>query len=278
MNHENDESDIAAALDAARPLGVDLPLVDGRVVTLLTPNDVQRQIVDLERYGERPVRSRGNITTLTAAGFTEAVVLRASGIGSQVVYADHDKCALVAVLNDDLAAAAGWRDYRVLLELRSTPEWAHWTTHQGLGAQAKFAEAIEEGENEIVEPAALELLELAQTFHAHTAATFKQGGRLKDGRTQFVYEEDVDAKAGESGQLTIPSEFTVALRPFHGATPVKVKARLRWRLSRGELQIGYFLHRVDDIRRAAFAEVVDAVRDELSLPVVEGVAPPVTTC
>ena len=273
------ESDVAAALDAAEPPVVHVETGVSDIVTVAVKNGYTLSHTPNERWQSEPVRPRGTITALTATGFADAVNLRlpAEQDGASVVYADHDKCALVAIVNDDGGGDAGWRDHRIELQLRSTPEWTLWTSRQGLGSQEKFAETIEEGENEIVDPTATSMLELAQTFHASTSAKFRQSGRLTDGRTQFVYEEDVDAKAGESGQLTIPATFTLALRPFHGAQPVLVTARLRYRLARGDLQIGYFLHRVDDIKRAAFAELVEGTRAALALPVVEAVAPPPTT-
>ena len=79
-------------------------------------------------------------------------------------------------------------------------------------------------------------------------------------------------------KLVIPAEVTGALRPFYGASAVLVKARLRFAVRSGDLQIGYFLHRTDEIRRAAFAEVVDVVHGELAgVPLLEAVAPSACT-
>lgn len=258
------QSGIAAALDAARQ-SVEVHKLDGDVVVVASAPGASHQVLNLEKWRPEPARPRGTVRAVTADGFCASVGEKLRAEVLTVIYADPDTCKLVAVLNDD-----GWRDDRVDLDLRPTPEWTLWTGHQGLGSQEKFAAVIEEGADEIVTPSPVSMLELAQTFHASTSAKFKQAGRLQDGRTQFTYEEEIDAKAGDGGALAIPAEFTLGLRPFFGADRIEVKARLRYRLTRGDLQIGYFLHRSDDVRRGAFTEVVERVAEKLQQPLVEG--------
>lgn len=263
--------DVQAALEAAEPLVVEAAVGD-HAHSVVRRSDTVRDVVDTERWQAEPDRARGTVTALTAAGFVKAVetLLEVETYAANV-YTDADQCKLVAVLNDDAGGIVGWRDHRVVLDLRPTPEWVLWTSRQGLGAQARFAETIEEGEAEIVRPAATEMLDLAQTFHASLAANFKVANRLTDGRTQLVYEEQTDAKAGAAGETSIPAEFVLGLRPFHGAQRYEVRARLRFRIKSGNLEIGYFLHRADDVRRMAFADVSASVGEALAaLPLIEG--------
>lgn len=268
--------DVQAALEAASPLVV-AETVGDFAQSLVRQDKTTREVVDTETWQAEPARRRGTVTALTAEGFVTAVTtIHEVETFAANVYSDADQCRLVCVLNDDAGGIAGWRDHKVLLDLRATPEWALWTGAQGLGSQQRFAETIEQGEAEIVRPTATVMLDLAQTFHASVAARFKVANRLTDGRTQLVYEEDVDAKAGTTGETTIPGEFVLGLRPFHGAERYEVRARLRYRLRSGALEIGYFLHRADDVRRLAFADVAAKVGEALSaLPMIEGQpAPP----
>ncbi|MEJ7846265.1 MAG: DUF2303 family protein [Acidimicrobiales bacterium] len=268
---------VDAALRAAEPLRYEANAGLAAVQTIRR-NDTVREVIDIEPWQATPTRHRGTVTALTGPGFAIAVQTHMEVEAyAAAVYADADACQLVAVLNDDSGGIVGWRDHRVLLDLRPTPEWTLWTNGQGLGKQARFAETIEQGEAEIVRPSATEMLDLAQTFHAATAAKFKAGNRLQDGRQQLVYEEDIQASAGGAGTAAIPSEFLVGLRPFHGAERYEVRARLRFLVRGGELSIGYFLHRADEVRRLAFADVVAKVAEDLSsLPLIEGrpAAPP----
>lgn len=267
-----DASGVSAALEAAQAHAQVLDANDEQNVYVVATRDDRRiHEIDLERYEDAPVRSRGTVRTFTAEGFLTSFRQLVGGERPATVYADPDQCRLVAVLNDDEAGNPGWRDHRIELDLKTTPEWSLWTGRQGLGPQARFAEVIEEGETEIVEPSATVMLEIAQTFHASTGAKFKQHGRLRDGRTQLSYEEEIEATAGE-GLVDIPESFTIEVRPFYGADPVAVQCRLRYRLERGALTIGYQIHRPDDVRRTSFAtDVVDHIREQLKgFVVVEG--------
>jgi uncharacterized protein YfdQ (DUF2303 family) len=266
-----DTSGVAAALEAAQPAAkiLDQQLVND-VLVIAERQDGRTHQLDLERYLPDPARSRGTVQALTAAGFVASFKHRSTAWS--VIYADTDQTCLVAVLNDDDDQTPGWRDHRITYTPQPTPEWRHWTTHQGLHSQDVFARALEEGETEIRNPSATVMLELAETFHASVGAKFKQAGRRTDGRTQLVYEEEIEATAGE-GMAEIPDSFTIEVRPFYGARAVEVVCRLRYRLNRGELQIGYRIHRPDEIVRHAFdTDVVGSIRDQLpDILVVEGV-------
>lgn len=207
---------------------------------------------DLEKYGSAPRRSRGTVNVHDAHSFVVAVTER----GAATAYADEEKTALVAILNDDSPDFPGWRDYRVSLALRPTPEWTAWKDGQQLGDQQRFAERIEDGLPEIVEPAGAIMLEIAQTFHASVGVEFRSANRLTDGQTQLAYIEDTKASAGKAGNVTIPETFKLVVRPFIGSDRFEVDARLRYRVAGGKLQIGYVLVRPDEVERNAFNDVV----------------------
>lgn len=276
MTTEPTTSDVAAALEAAEPQAQILDANgDSTLLVVAARNDRQVHQIDLERFEREPVRSRGTVKALSADGFIAAYRHRTVEDASYgaVIYADPDGCQLIAVLDDDYAGHPGWREHRIELALQPTPEWMHWKGHQGLGSQQRFAETVEEGQDEIVgEPNATLMLEIAQEFTASIGGKFTQKGRLRDGSVQFVYEETVDAKVGE-GLVDVPQFFTVRLRPFYGAEPRDIEARVRYTCRAGELKIGYVLHRPDEVQREAFAvDVVANVREQLPDTVlVEGV-------
>lgn len=262
-------SDVAAALDAAEDNVEILDTTDDGCVHLVARHtDYAVEPHDLQRYEGQPSRARGTVTALTQDGFIRAVEARHTG--TTTIYADEADLHLVAVLNDDTADKPGWRDHRVTYQPRTTPEWQLWMGGQGLRPQDEFAAMIDAGETDIREPSATVMLDIAQTFEASTSAKFKKAGRIKDGKTQLVYEEDIEASAGE-GMVTIPDSFTVELRPFYGAEPVMVPCKLRYRLKSGELAIGYHIHRPEEIRRDSFMAVVGAVEADLSgITLVQG--------
>lgn len=266
-------SDVAAALDAAEDHVELLDNIDNDTVQVISRRDDYRvEVHDLERYQPAPSRSKGTVRALTADGFVRAVTHRMSDPADTVVYANVDSLTLTAVLNDDHAGNAGWRDHKVAWSPQTTPEWKHWIGSRGLGSQERFAAVIEEGEADIVNPSATVMLEIAQTFQASIGAKFSKAGRIRDGRTQLKYEEEIEAKAGE-GMVEIPETFTVLLRPFYGAEPVSVTCKLRYRLNRGELAIGYHITRPEEIQRDAFVQVVSSLAgiDLDNLTFVDGI-------
>jgi uncharacterized protein YfdQ (DUF2303 family) len=161
-----------------------------------------------------------------------------------------------------------------VLQLRPTDHWRHWLSLDGqLVRQQQFAEHIEQGLVEIVEPAAAEMLEIAQHFQANTTASFQTSRLLSNGQVQLKYIEDVDAKGGAAGQLDIPSTFTLALQPFEGSDQYRVTARLRYRVAAGQLTIGYQLDRPRDVLQAAFDDVVNEIAETTGITPYAGTAP-----
>lgn len=242
-----------------------------RLVTL--PEGHTHELLDLESFTANPRRPLGTVQVHDADGFVGAVQQRVH-TAAPVIYADEERMALVAVLNDDHAATAGWRDHRVQLALRRRPEWEHWRKLDGhLVDQEAFATHVEDGLAELQAPGAAVMLDLAQTFHATTSARFKGGHRISSGARQLVYEEEIDATAGTSGDVAIPDTIELAVRPFFGAERYAVTGRFRFNLRGGVLTLGYKLDRPDDVERAAFAAIRDAVATELTLTAIAGVAP-----
>lgn len=250
--------------------------VTAGVLHVAFPPEWTDRTIDLQQYQEHPRRPVATVKVHDAAGFVAAVTQRISDEdGPAVVYADEERTALVALLNDDHGLGAGWRDHRVELALRRRPEWTHWMSLDGqMVNQEQFASHIEDGLAEIVDPSAADMLDLAQTFHATTSARFKGGHRLASGARQLVYEEEIDASAGDQpGTLAIPEWITLTMRPFFGAEKYEVRARFRFKLAAGNLTLGYKLERPSDVERAAFGDVRDAVAEELKLTPIAGVAP-----
>lgn len=231
-----------------------------------------QEIVDLERFADEPRSKRGQVCLHTGPSLAAYVTLH-KGSGS-MLYADVEARQIVAVLNDHDPEGPGWCDHRAALQLRHTPEWDHWASLDGkLVTQVDFAHHIERGLAEIENPEAAEMLELAQSFEASSSAQFRSATRLDSGERQFTYQETIQARAGQTGQLTIPETFTLGVAPFEGSPKYAVIARLRYRLREGTLTIGYELDRPEDVIRAAFSDVLTDVEAGTDLHALRGVAP-----
>lgn len=266
---------VQAIIDVAQEAAVPKQLDPDRY-GVIVPDGGSFQLVDLvaerEKQGLTPYRKRGSATLHTAASLSEYVQRHATA--ATAIYADIEKASVVAVLNGDTADTAGWGDFRATLVLRHPPAWKRWLSRNGvLGSQQQFAEHIETGLTEIVEPPAADLLEMAQHFQATAKVDFRSAKVLSNGQRQLTYEETIDAKAGQKGQLTIPAEFTVALQPFEGSAVYRVLARLRYRIADGSLVIGYQLDRPEEVLRAAFDDVLNEIAETTGLTPFAGVAP-----
>lgn len=217
-----------------------------------------------------PRRSHGTVLVDSANDVITAVEQRRLNGVPPVVYTQPRDLTITAVLNDDHDDTPGWGDYVVTAQLRRTPEWAAWLNGQGLHTQDEFAEFIEDHLEDIETPPAAEMLELAQTFQAHTTARFSRASRLSSGVVALNYVEDQTVAAGDDGAITIPSEFTLVIRPFDGCDRYRVTARLRYRVGQGTLQIGWKLHRPEDIEATVMDEQVAAVAAAFGVDPISG--------
>ena len=271
----------AAAIDAGVKIAGPQPLhdPDGRFFTQLVPAGARVENIDLAQLGQslaaHPHRKQGTVHVQDAQSFIDYVGKHQ--LDCTEVYADLSRQKLVAVINahagssDDTDGVAGHGDHRCALELLPTREWQVWTARDKKALpQTEFAEHLEDNAHNVVSPDGATMLEIASSLLASTSVDFKSASRLHDGQVTFRYEETTQARAGQTGDLDIPTTFTLSLRPFEGADPVDVVARFRYRITSGNLALSYALLNPEDIARQAFLDHVDVVRDEIAPPVFQG--------
>ncbi len=224
----------------------------------------ERDVLDLSAYLDTPKRAKGTVTAQTVDDFARYVARHDTQDGT-TVWVDMDTHRVVGVLDDHGQETPGWGEHRAVLQLKATDQWAHWTKLDGrLVDQETFAEHIEDGQREIVEPDPLFMLEIAQTMQGHTKADWKSARRLQDGRVSFGYHEDATATAGGNGELEIPATFKLGIAPFLGEESYGLTARLRWRVNGGNLQIGYKLDRPGDVVRDAIDHIADRLAHQFA--------------
>ena len=213
-------------------------------------------IASHERYAGEPWRSRGTSTVTDAASLVKLLAMPAHS--GSVLFADENSGRLTAVVN----YLGGWRDHRIALQLTTSEQFARWMQASGkFYRQSEFAELVEDGLADIVEPDSADMLEIAQSFQATTSVQFESGTRLTSGAVRFRYHEDVDAKAGRAGEMDVPSSFTLRVPVWRGGAVVEFQANLRYRISREGLALGIKIPGLDEVLRLAFeATVIDVER------------------
>ncbi len=251
--------DAQAIIDAARLTASPVALTPDEPQGFVVPPGHQVVVPDLSAWRQSPSRKTGVYKPATV----EALIAYAKryAISRETVWVHPTSGRVQIVLDDDHDDGPGFAQHRADLRLEHTPEWNYWLAKHGreMGQEA-FAEHIEEGGQEIVEPDAATVLEIAQTFHMTTKVTFRQATRLTSGAVQFQYDNEGTAKAGAKGDLTIPTVIMLQLAPFIGEPEQRLVARLRYRVREGALTLSYHLDRPDRVIRDA----LDGVAGQLA--------------
>lgn len=245
-------------------------------VYLVHNGDGTSRLHDLtgDTYRDTPRRKTGTTTVRDVASFL-AYWGKHSYDQESEIYADRDTLRLTAVLDGHgpHGADPGWCQHRLVLQLRHSDAWQAWASASGrMLSQLAFAEFIEDHRADVRDPSAADLLEMAQEFHATKNVTFKAGALLKSGQRKLQYVEQIDASAGQRGDIVIPDAFDLALAVFDGATEAEqVTARLRYRIDTdGRLGLGFVLDQLTDVVAAAFEGVVAEVTAGVTVPVLRG--------
>lgn len=265
--------------DAERELRSTTAEPDTALYVTRLRHDERVEVTSVERHLDAPIIPRGRADLHDPADFGE-YVNRLGHHTHTTVWADPDAGRIVAVFDDHAGwEDAGWRSHTAVLTLKPDPDWTEWIRSDGNpGRQAWFAEHIEGLAHTVVDPDSATMLELARTFDAKRSVNFRSGVRLDSGDVQLTFEETTKAKAGEKGQLEIPYEFVIRCAPFLGVPQAELKARLRWRITEGDLSIGYALQRPDLVRRDIIAALIAELRGVIEpMPVFMGLPPAAVT-
>lgn len=277
---DNDKNPIGTALDAGIALAGPTELIDGARYAFVVPDGGQVQVIDndLDQFRDRPRRKTGKATLHTATAFI--AYLGKHGLPETEIWADVASSRITAVINahhgiyageGTVSDKAGWGDHRATLALQHTPSWLAWTARNSkLGSQLDFAEHLEDYAGDVRNPNSATMLEIAQTFTANRKIDFDSSQRLSSGEVQLRWHEEIDAKAGRKGDISIPERFELALQPYEGSPAYKIQARLRYRITDGRLAIGYALDRPDEALRIAFTDVTDQIAQETERQVWHG--------
>lgn len=186
------------------------------------------------------------------------------------IFVDADNAKLKAILDYHTAPdAPSWNRHTVTYQFPKTVEWSKWLANNGTKmAQEDFALFIEDNIKEVVDPDGATMLEIASSLQATNNVSFKSAKRLDNGETQFDYREDIESTAGAQGQLSIPSEIKIALKPFQGSETYNVTARFRYRITQGQLVMWYDIIRPHAIIEDAIKDAVEKVKTEIKEGVV----------
>lgn len=226
------------------------------------------KVEDLERLLPVPARTRAAVTAKSAETF--AAYVKAFALPATVVFGDQERFQLVGIIDYHAKDAPAFREHRVTYSAPRSLEWKTWRGSNGKTmAQADFARFIEDNVVDIRDPAGAEVLEVSRGLQAKKSVEFASAIRLADGSQQFTYAETI-AGTTSKGTMQVPEEFTLGIPVFLGGPLYEVRARLRYRIDGGKLQLWYDLYRPEHIERDAFGTICADITASTGIAVWEG--------
>lgn len=294
ISDQAETSAIVAALaqQAALPKALDEGIyaildADGAVQIVETAGYEQQREHDwAQAHSDRPEFIHRAVTLLDVDSFIDYLTANTfenapeeeieHAVGSRFVHANNGHLELWADIDARTIRAIldgydGLRKHTATLQLKIAREWAEWAHIDGkLLGQVEFAQFIEDHLSTIAQPDGAQLLDICQTLEATKSAVFKQQHILASGQRTFRHEEQIEGKAGVKGDLTIPGELTLVLRPFQGSDPIPITARFRFRPDSEGLRLGVKLAEPDRVLEEAFALIVGDVQGRVPVHVNNG--------
>ncbi len=151
--------------------------------------------------------------------------------------------------------------------------------------QAEFAAFLEDHVHEVAVPeegerhhwenllksrfaTPVELIDLSRGLEVTVGARVKNKQRLESGETQMVFE--VEHRDASGNELTIPGLFLISVPAFYRGEPLRIPARLRYRLQGGEIVWFYQLFRPDEGVDDRLRNDVITVQKRTGLPTYDG--------
>lgn len=226
----------------------------------LVPEGVKLQ--DLEGLLPAPTRIRQALKVLDADTFI-AYVNRFATPASAVFCDGPEGRNFVAKLDYHQPDQPSWGQHVAVYQCPISIEWGRWKAGDRKKMdQATFAEFFEENIRDITvpegnpqAPSPADMLEISRTLEAKKNISFRQGTRLDNGQVQLTYNEQIDGQAGETGQLKIPEQFFIGIRPFLGGDAFCVPVRFRYRIAESRLVMWFELVRPDKVLEEAYTTV-----------------------
>lgn len=261
------KNDIQTELEAAYEVGLATVEheVNGRTV-LVVREGYEPRIVDTSAFEERTPWPKGHAQLLDEGSFV-AYLKRFWRADESVLFAGADS-RLSATFDyhrseDERLAGnpkqGGRGDFGATFAPRFTPSWIEWrAANEKPIDQEKLLEFLERRMGDIASPDGAELREVISFFKVHSNIGFVSGRNLTNGTANFQWSEEAAASAGAAGDLSVPTEFTVLLKPFRDLSDARAfTAQLRWRIQRPNVSFSFHLQgeSLDD-----YVEVLNELR------------------
>lgn len=266
-------------------LGAGLP---ENVPVYLPPGGAPASMAALiESYRQAPSRRIGTATATLLASFIAMVVRHKDD--HSAIFADTalPSPKLTAVIDyHQIDGAPRHGQHRIIYPFPVTPELTAWLGQNGKPMeQAAFAAFLEEHAAELASPTEAEaiewerlfrerfappneLLDLSRSLEICVGQTIKRAERLASGERTIEFVETQTDRSGN--KVDVPGIFLVSVQAFVDGDPIRIPARLRYRVKAGDITWFYQLYRPDFWIRNQVQIDLAKVGRETGLPTYEG--------
>lgn len=281
MDHENEN--IAATLDRVLPkphvLFVDnlqgSPL--GSVTHVAVPDGFKLEKVDNEAILSAPRITKACAVLSDPDSFIDYV--NRHGTEASVTWCGFNPqtfdLSFNAVIDENNKNQPAWRKHHAKFIPDMSTEWKLWKKFDGKSlTQIEFAEFIEANADDITSsegsglPTSLQMLQMATEFQVTEQRVFKSTVRLNSGGFKLTYT--ADPETGTTDTMQVFDKFAIGIPVFHGGTPWRIPARLKYRLKDGKLSFFFELVRPDRVHQGAAKEMITQIGSGVATPMLMG--------
>ena len=161
-----------------------------------------------------------------------------------------------------------WGHHRVGFAMKTSPEWERWQKGANVVmSQVEFAEMIEERAHDFINPASGTMLDMAEKFEASRDSKYSSKVNRTSGDVTLSYEDETT-----TGQVKIPTTFTIFIPVFDGEEAQEVTIRLRYRVGGGGVKFHYEIENPAKLIDEAVTDVIERVAADTEIPTHRGTA------
>lgn len=283
------QGDVRSAIEAverlAQPTVFDLDDSDDRVDVVALPRGLELKDMKPFRDARRghPERRKGLAKLTTLDSFIEYVKRFESEHTSVFAIDDLDTPRLVCVFDHHDKGAEGtprFGEHRAEYAFPLDEGWKAWQqVAKGSLTQAQLAALLEDRIADVMEPSMVgttaqelatklgieiagpsTLLTLSRGIAIRADLKVAQAMNLQTGEVRVSFEE---AHQRESGAITVPGMFVIAVPVFREGQVYQIAVRLRYRRHESSVVWLLQLHRADVVFENAFVEACGRVKREI---------------
>lgn len=230
-------------------------LGDEEIPILIVPPG--HKVESLESFLPVPARIKAKRTFIALESFNRYVKQFKSA--DTRIELQPSGCA-VAIIDASGLNKPEWEGHLATFNVTHSERWKTWDSkHKRSLTQKEFAEFVEDNLIDFFVPKGAAMLDIAQTLQAEQNSLFESAVRTDKGDVSLTYKKTTTGKAGQKGDLEIPSLFEIRIPILEGEEPRLIPMRLRYDLNEGKLSLTYEILRrsalLEEVRRSIYAVI-----------------------